>query len=96
MKMEIKNNNIVVLRNGKIGYVASFNGHPATLIFYNYTNIVSAYNDDLRKSKTNRDYDIMAIYDGSSVENEREIFYKKFDVNSLKLLWEREEETTEK
>lgn len=88
--MNFQNNTIVVLRNGSVGYVASFNGKPAMLIFKNYTNTISVYNEDFKKG-TNANYDIMSVHDGSSVENTKDIYKRSFDVNNLPKLWERQE-----
>lgn len=88
--MDFQNNNVIVLRNGAIGYVASFNGKPSMLIFKNYTNTVGVYNSDLKKGG-NSNYDVMSIYDGSSVEDTKAIYKKSFNVNELPKIWERSE-----
>ena len=88
--MDFQNNNVIVLRNGAIGYVASFNGKPSMLIFKNYTNTVGVYNSDLKKGG-NSNYDIMSIYDGSSVEDTKAIYKKSFNVDELPKVWERSE-----
>ena len=88
--MDFQNNNVIVLRNGAIGYVASFNGKPSMLIFKNYTNTVGVYNSDLKKGG-NSNYDVMSIYDGSSVEDTKAIYKKSFNVNELPKVWERSE-----
>lgn len=88
--MDFQNNNVIVLRNGAIGYVASFNGKPSMLIFKNYTNTVGVYNSDLKKGN-NSNYDVMSIYDGSSVEDTKTIYKKSFNVDELPKVWERSE-----
>lgn len=88
--MEFQNNNVIVLRNGAIGYVASFNGKPSMLIFKNYTNTVGVYNGDLKKGG-NANYDVMSVYDGTSVENPKDIYKKSFKVEELPKVWERSE-----
>lgn len=88
--MDFQNNNVIVLRNGAIGYVASFNGKPSMLIFKNYTNTVGVYNSDLKKGG-NSNYDVMSIYDGSSVEDTKAIYKKSFNVDELPKIWERSE-----
>ena len=88
--MDFQNNNVTVLRNGAIGYVASFNGKPSMLIFKNYTNTVGVYNSDLKKGG-NSNYDVMSIYDGSSVEDAKAIYKKSFNVDELPKVWERSE-----
>ena len=88
--MDFQNNNVIVLRNGAIGYVASFNGKPSMLIFKNYTNTVGVYNSDLKKGG-NSNYDVMSIYDGSSVEDTKAIYKKSFNVDELPKVWERTE-----
>ena len=88
--MDFQNNNVIVLRNGAIGYVASFNGKPSMLIFKNYTNTVGVYIRDLQTGgKSN--YDVMSIYDGSSVEDTKTIYKKSFNVDELPKVWERSE-----
>lgn len=88
--MDFQNNNVIVLRNGAIGYVASFNGKPSMLIFKNYTNTVGVYDSDLKKGG-NSNYDVMSIYDGSSVEDTKAIYKKSFNVDELPKVWERSE-----
>lgn len=88
--MDFQNSNVIVLRNGAIGYVASFNGKPSMLIFKNYTNTVGVYNSDLKKGG-NSNYDVMSIYDGSSVEDTKAIYKKSFNVDELPKVWERSE-----
>lgn len=88
--MDFQNNNVIVLRNGAIGYVASFNGKPSMLIFKNYTNTVGVYNSDLKKGG-NSNYDVMSIYDGSSVEDTKAIYKKSFNVDELPKVWKRSE-----
>lgn len=85
--MELGNNQIVELRNGLYGVVASFNNKPFQLIFRSYTNPISRYDNELRNK--NNQYDIVKIYDGSSVEKVTDVFSKKFNTDNLELIWER-------
>lgn len=40
----------------------------------------------------NPDYDIIEVYDGSSIENVSDVFKKKFKAEGLEKVWERVEE----
>lgn len=84
--MKLENNQIVQLRNGILGVVASFNNQPFQLIFKAYTNPISRYNDDLKNK--NPQYDIVKIFDGSNVEKVTDVFSAKFSTENLKLIWE--------
>lgn len=79
-------NQIVELRNGLYGVVASFNDKPFQLVFKSYTNPISRYDNQLRNK--NSSYDVIRVYDGSELENVTDVFSKKFDVNKYKLIWE--------
>lgn len=85
--MELQNDQIVVLRNGLIGVVGSFNNKPAWVIFKAYINTINKYNELLEHK--NHNYDIVEIYDGSNVVNVNEIFTKSFNISSCKKIWER-------
>lgn len=84
--MEFSKNQIIELRNGLYGVVASFNDKPFQLIFKSYTNPINRYDSNLRNK--NSAYDVVKIYDGSSLENVTDVFSKKFDVNNFDLIWE--------
>ena len=88
---ELQNNQIVALRNGMVGYVASFNDKPELIVFSKYTNPISQYNADL--TKENSQYDVVAVYDGSSITDVKSVFGRGFNVSELPLVWARE--TTE-
>lgn len=83
----LKENQIVELRNGIYGVVASFNGKPFQLIFRAYSNPVSKYDEKTLKHK-NAEYDIVKIYDGSKVENVLDVFKGKFTPEGLDCVWE--------
>lgn len=85
--MRLENNHVVELRNGIFGVVASFNNKPFQLIFRSYTNPISRYGEDLKNK--NSAYDIVKIYDGSTIENVTDVFSNKFNANNLNLIWER-------
>lgn len=87
--MELTCNKIVELRNGKFGVVACFNEKPFQLVFDSFTTPIGRYNDELKNKNTN--YDIVKIYDGSSVENVLAVFKKTFNTDGLALVWERKD-----
>lgn len=82
-------NNVVVLRNGIVGVVGCFNNKPSWLIFKSYINPVSKYDNELKHK--NSQYDVMQVYDGSSIENADDVFKGRFSTDGLELLWERKE-----
>lgn len=85
--MEFGKNQVIELRNGLYGVVATFNDKPFQLIFKSYTNPISRYDNDLRNK--NSVYDVIRIYDGSTLENVTDVFSKKFVTDNLPLIWER-------
>lgn len=85
--MVLGNNQVVELRNGIFGVVASFNDKPFQLIFKSYTNPISRYDENLKNK--NSAYDIVKIYDGTNVEKVTDVFGKKFTTDNLTLIWER-------
>lgn len=85
--MEFKANSIVELRNGILGIVVSFNGKPSHLVFKSYTNPITQYNENLQKK--NSEYDVMKMYDGSTLENITDIWKNGFNVENYELIWER-------
>ena len=87
--MELTCNKIVELRNGRFGVVACFNEKPFQLVFDSFTTPIGRYNDELKNKNTN--YDIVKIYDGSSVENVLAVFKKTFNTDGLALVWERKD-----
>ena len=85
---KLKENQIVVLRNGIIGVVTGFNGNPAQVVFPTFTKPARSYDEKtLQAAGNNRNYDIVEIYDGSKVETYKEIFSKKFKTEGLKRTW---------
>jgi len=87
--MELTCNNIIKLRNGKVGAVTCFNDRPAILVFEAYTNPISRYDAELKNKNT--DYDIVEVRDGNGVERLQDIYRKRFDLEALPLIWKREE-----
>lgn len=87
-KENIRPNVIVELRNGIRGVVVSFNGKPTHLIFHNYSNPITRYDDELKNK--NSEYDIVKIYDGNGLETITDIWKKKYDISRHQLLWTRE------
>lgn len=84
--MTLQNNQIVQLRNGIYGVVASFNNKPFQLIFRSYTNPISRYSEELKNK--NAQYDIVKIFDGSPIEEVTTVFKSKFKADNLTLIWE--------
>lgn len=82
--MELKNDYVVVLRNGTKGLVMSFQGKPLIIEFGNYSNPITKYSDFKQKNSA---YDIVAIYNGSEIENPMNVFRKTFKVEELPLVW---------
>lgn len=82
----LEKNQIVELRNGLYGAVASFNDKPFQIIFTAYTTPVTKYNDNLQNKNSN--YDIIRIYDGTSIDDVTVVFKKKFSPENLTLIWE--------
>lgn len=87
--MELKSNNVVKLRNGKHGVTASFNGKPFQMIFDSFTCPISRFNEKLENK--NHNYDIVEVYDGSCIENVKDVFKKKFSTENLHLIWKKDE-----
>ena len=85
MKLEV--NQIVKLRNGKVGVTSAFNGKAFLLVFASFVTPIKRYNDDLRTK--NENYDIMEVYDGEGVEA-NDVFKVKFSTDNLNLIWKRE------
>ena len=88
--MELGNNQVIQLRNGIYGVVASFNNKPFQLIFNSYTNPIGRYNDELKNK--NSAYDIVKIYSGENVEKVTDVFSRKFNADNLTLIWERKDD----
>ena len=84
--MVLENNQIVELRNGIFGVVASFNDKPFQLVFKSYTNPISRYDENLKTK--NSSYDIVKIYDGTKTEGNKytvdiSIFIKYDEADAL-------------
>jgi hypothetical protein len=87
--MEFGCNQIVVLRNGVIGVVACFNGRPFQLVFKSYTSPIGRYDSELKNKNNN--YDVVEIFDGSTIENVLDVFKSKFTTEGLERIWKRDE-----
>lgn len=79
-------NHLVELRNGKIGAVGSFNGNVSWIIFKAYMTVKGKYDAKLRHK--NESYDIIRVYDGSSITNVDNVFKNSFNIDDYPLLWE--------
>lgn len=88
--MELKANNVVQLRNGIFGVVSSFNGNPFQIIFKSYTSPVDKYDENLKHK--NSTYDIVAVFDGSTIDNPKKVFSTKFTTEGLEQTYQREED----
>lgn len=83
--------NIVVLRNGNVGAVGCFGDNVAWIIFKAYMSTIDKYDSNLRhvtKGGGNRQYDIVAVYDGSGIGDAKTVFKSGFSTEGLELLWE--------
>ena len=84
---KLKENQIVVLRNGLVGAVTMFNGEPAQIVFASFTKPAKRYDPKtFAVSGGNRNYDIVEIYDATGVEY-NDVFKKSFKLDSLKRVW---------
>ena len=84
--MEFSNNQIVMLRNGIYGAVASFNNKPFQIVFKSYTTPTSKYDGNFKTKNSN--YDVVKIFDGSKIEDIRVLFSSKFNSDNLEIIWE--------
>ena len=82
-KFNLSCNQVVRLRNGKLGIVVCFNNTPSHIVFSAFTNPITKWDENLKHS--NDDYDIVEVYDGSTLENPMDGF-KKRKVGELKTL----------
>lgn len=78
------------MRNGLVGVVAYFGDKPSWLIFKAYINPLNKYDGELKHKNSN--YDIMEVYDGSTIEDVNNVFKTSFTTDELPLVWKREEE----
>ena len=86
--MELKSNQVVKLRNGKFGAVASFNGKPFQIVFTSFTTPTKRYDENFNNK--NHEYDIVEIFDGSSIEV-ASVFKASFNADGLNSIWKRVE-----
>ena len=86
--MELKNNQIVKLRNGKFGAVASFNEKPFQIVFTAFTTPIRRYDENLKNK--NNDYDIVEVFDGATLESVTDVFKQSFKAEGLKSVWKAE------
>lgn len=86
LKAALKDNHVVVLKNGITGIVVSFNGMPSHIIFNNFTNPLSKW-DGNGKYKGKDDYSIKTILDGTSMLSAQDGFKKK-TTKDLPVLWD--------
>ena len=83
--MELQKNQIVKLRNGSFGAVASFNDKAFQIIFTAFTSPIRKYDADLKAKNSN--YDIVEVYDGTSLAEVTDVFKRSFNAEGLKLIW---------
>lgn len=81
MKLEV--NDIVKIRRGDFGVVVGFNNKPCAILFHSFTSVLTRYNENLKHS--NKEYDIVAVYNGDKVESYKEVYRAKFDPDALEL-----------
>jgi hypothetical protein len=55
------------------------------IIFTAFTSPLRRYDENLKAKNNN--YDIVEVYDGSTVENVTDVFKKSFNADGLKLIW---------
>ena len=82
-KFKLACNQVVRLRNGKLGIVVCFNNTPSHIVFSSFTSPITKWDENLKHS--NDDYDIVEVYDGSTLESPMDGF-KKRKVGELKVL----------
>ena len=82
-KFKLSCNQVVRLRNGKLGIVVCFNNTPSHIVFSAFTNPITKWDENLKHA--NSDYDIVEVYDGSTLESPMDGF-KKRKVGELKTL----------
>lgn len=89
--MKLAVTNIVVFRDKGRGVVVGWGDNkPAYVVGARFTNPVSKWNENGRhggKAEPTR-YDIVAVYDGSSIENPTDAFKASTKVENLSLIWE--------
>ena len=84
----LKENQIVVLRNGKIGVVTGFNGKPAQVVFDSFTKPARSFDPKtFVVNGNNREYDIVEVFNPREDTEYKEIFRKSFKTEGLKRVW---------
>lgn len=83
--MELQKNQVVLLRNGKYGVTCAFNDKAFQIVFAAFTSPIKRYDENLKTK--NENYDIVEVYDGSTIENVTDVFKKSFKADGLKLIW---------
>ena len=86
--MELQKNQVVKLRNGKFGATATFNDKVFQIIFAAFTTPIKRYDENLKTK--NENYDIVEVFDGSTLEKVTDVFKTSFNANGLKSVWKRD------
>lgn len=86
--MKLEKNQVVKLRNGRFGVTASFNDKAFQLVFAAFTTPVRRYDENLKNK--NENYDIVEVFDGSTLENVADVFKASFKADGLKSVWKAE------
>lgn len=79
--MNLNSTNLVVLNNGHVGVVTSFNGKPSYIITKGYIRKMSLYDENGKT--TNDSYSIKEVYDGSSITDVDSVFKTNFNINNF-------------
>ena len=87
--MELQKNQVVKLRNGKFGATAAFNDKVFQIVFTAFTSPIKRYDANLKNKNSN--YDIVEVFDGSSLENVTDVFKASFNANGLNSIWKSED-----
>ena len=83
--MELQKNQVVKLRNGKFGVTATFNDKVFQIIFTAFTSPIRRYDENLKAK--NSDYDIVEVFDGSTLEKVTDVFKTNFNAEGLNSVW---------
>jgi len=85
---KLKENQIVVLRNGKVGVVTGFLGKPAQVVFDSFSKPARSFDEKtLAVSGNNRNYDIVEVYSAKEDVEFKDVFKKSFKLDELKRVW---------
>ena len=87
--MDLQKNQVVKLRNGKFGATATFNDKVFQIIFTAFSTPIKRYDENLKNK--NAEYDIVEIFDGSSLEKVTDVFKGSFKADGLTSVWKRED-----